>query len=275
MILNSTTSVDGCDEGIGTMTVTGAHGETTSAGRRVAGLLPTPQWLHRLEGSTPKFVDGLARVADVIVTDGALPSGLKALFAGAICAVKRDADLTRHFLGLAAAGGVPREYVEGASVGLLISRGVTPHGLFVAATDEAYGAPESRAEEQTVAVFDADVASASSYFREYFGFVPDYVELLGNHSARGLEGYFLMRESSLGETSLPARDMEMLLCAVNAAEYQARFVAIHARGARRAGATEEQLVEATLTAMPFAGVASWLPAAQGVLESRDAAGSPS
>lgn len=259
------------------MTTTGANEVTTPGGRRTAELLPAPPWLPRLEGSTPKFVEGLARVADVIVTDGALPAGLKALFAAAICAVKRDADLTHHFVARAAAGGVPREHAEGASVGLLISRGVTPHGLFVEATDHAYGleTPAPAVQDGPEAAFDADVPGAYSYFRKYFGFVPDYVELLGERVARGLEGYFLMRESSLGEMPLPSRDMELLLCAVNAAEYQARFVAIHSRGARRAGATEEQLVEATLTAMPFAGVASWLPAAQGVIESRDATSSTS
>lgn len=55
-----------------------------------------------------------------------------------------------------------------------------------------------------------------------------------------------------------------------------RFAGLRPRGvgerARRAGATEEQLVEAALVAMPFAGVASWLPAAQGVIDSRDVAG---
>lgn len=242
----------------------------TSGGQRIAGLLPEPSWLPRLEVSSPKFVEGLARVADVISTDGELPAGLKYLFAAAICAVKRDAALVDHFLAAAAEAGVTREHAEGASVGLLISRGVTPHGLFVEATDRAYGpvAAES-ADPAATAVFDADVPGAFAYFERYFGFVPDYVELLGERVAAGLEGYFLMRESSLGETPLPPRDMELLLCAVNAAEYQPRFVAIHARGARRAGASEEQLVEATLVALPFAGVASWLPAAQGVLESRD------
>jgi alkylhydroperoxidase/carboxymuconolactone decarboxylase family protein YurZ len=244
----------------------------TSGGRRIAELFPEPGWLPRLEGSTPKFVEGLARVADVIGADGALPAGLKALFAAAICAVKRDAELVDHFVAAAGKAGVPREHVVGASVGLLISRGVTPHGLLVAATDKAYGPePDGAAEERE---FTANVPGAFEYFRSYFGFVPDYVELLGDRVPGGLEGYFLMRESSLGETPLPARDMELLLCAVNAAEYQPRFVAIHARGARRAGATEEQLVEATLTAMPFAGVASWLPAAQGVLDSRDVQDDP-
>jgi alkylhydroperoxidase/carboxymuconolactone decarboxylase family protein YurZ len=239
----------------------------TPAGRRTADLLPDPPWLPRLEAGAPKFVEGLARVADVVTADAALPAGLKALFAAAICAVKRDGALVDHFLAAAADAGVPREHADGASVGLLISRGVTPHEIFVAATDRAYGpaAPPAPADGR----FHADVEGAYGYFRDYFGFVPDYVELLGERAGRALEGYFLMRQAALVETPLPARDMELLLCAVNAAEYQARFVGIHARGARRAGASEEQLVEAVLTAMPFAGVASWLPAAQGVIESRD------
>ncbi|WP_141566279.1 carboxymuconolactone decarboxylase family protein [Pseudonocardia sp. N23] len=246
---------------------------STSGGRRTAELVGEAPWLPRLEVSTPKFVEGLARVADVITTDGTLPVGLKALFAAAICAVKRDEALVGHFLAVAAKAGVPREHAEGASVGLLISRGVVPHGLFVAATDAAYGPAEhAPAGAGATDGFTADVPGAFAYFQQYFGVVPDYVELLGDRVGAGLEGYFLMRESSLGETPLPARDMELLLCAVNAAEYQPRFVAIHSRGARRAGATEEQLVEATLVAMPFAGVASWLPAAQGVIESRDVAG---
>ncbi|MGD9985911.1 carboxymuconolactone decarboxylase family protein [Pseudonocardia sp.] len=247
---------------------------STSGGRRTSELVGEAPWLSRLEVSTPKFVEGLARVADVITTDGTLTVGLKALFAAAICAVKRDEALVDHFLAVAAKAGVPREHAEGASVGLLISRGIVPHGLFVAATDAAYGPAEhAPAAADATDSFTADVPGAYAYFERYFGVVPDYVELLGDRVGAGLEGYFLMRESSLGETPLPAMDMELLLCAVNAAEYQPRFVAIHSRGARRAGATEEQLVEATLVAMPFAGVASWLPAAQGVIDSRDVAGS--
>lgn len=242
----------------------------TSGRRRVGELLPDPAWLAGLEATAPKFLEGLARVSDVVTADGALPSALKAVFAGAICAVKRDAALVDHFLAAAAKQGVPRAHVEGASVGLLISRGVTPHAMFIAALEQAYG-PAPERDVVPGGPHDADVQGAYDYFTGYFGFVPDYVELLGERAGPALEGYFLMREASLGETPLPPRDMELLLCAVNAAEYQTRFVAIHARGARRAGATEEQLVEAALTALPFAGVASWLPAAQGIIDSRDTA----
>lgn len=243
---------------------------TTPGGRRVREWLPATDWLPGLERSSPKFVEGLARVGDVIDADGALPRASKLLFIGAIAAVKRDADLADHFLAAAAEAGLPRDHAEGAAVGLLISRGATPHELVVRALERAY-VPAPVEAVPADREFGADVAGAYDYFTEYFGFVPDYVQLLGERAGPALEGYFLMREAALGETPLPRRDMELLLCAVNAAEYQARFVMIHARGARRAGATEEQLVEAALTALPFAGVASWLPAAQGILDSREPA----
>ena len=175
----------------------------TSGGRRTAEVVGDAPWLPRLEVSAPKFVEGLARVADVISADGTLPAGLKQLFAAAICAVKRDEALVDHFVAAAAKSGVPREHAEGASVGLLISRGITPHASFVAATDKAYGPVDpAAAEPGATAAFDADVPGAYAYFRRYFGYVPDYVELLGDRVAGGLEGYFLMRESSLAETPL-------------------------------------------------------------------------
>jgi alkylhydroperoxidase/carboxymuconolactone decarboxylase family protein YurZ len=51
---------------------------------------------------------------------------------------------------------------------------------------------------------------------------------------------------------------------VNAAEFATRFVGIHATGARNVGATEAEIVEAVVCAIPISGVASWLPGADGV-----------
>jgi alkylhydroperoxidase/carboxymuconolactone decarboxylase family protein YurZ len=234
---------------------------------RAAHWLPDAPWFPALCQGHPAFAEGMARVGDVITNDSALPARYKMLFAATISAVKRDHDLVGHYLSLAAAGGLPRNEAEGAGIGVLISRGVVPHRLLTEATDKIYGGkPENSApatERPT-----ADVASSLDYFTSYFGFVPDYVELLADRAPQALEGYFMMRQAALGGTELPDKIMELLLCSVNAAEYQARFVMIHARGARKAGASEEELVEACLTALPFAGVASWLPAADGIFQSR-------
>jgi alkylhydroperoxidase/carboxymuconolactone decarboxylase family protein YurZ len=77
-----------------------------------------------------------------------------------------------------------------------------------------------------------------------------------------------MRQWSLAENKLASKHVELLLCTVNAAEFSSRFVNVHATGARKAGATEAEIVEAVLCAIPVAGVASWLPGADGIMMGR-------
>lgn len=234
---------------------------------RIASWLPKADWPAELAERHPAFAEGFARVSDVITTDGAVAARYKLLFATAIAAVKRDRELVAHFAAAAADAGVTADEYDGACVGILISRGVTPHQLMAELRAEHYeGTPGPGAPPA-----EASVQATYDYFTSYFGFVPDYVELLGERVPKAAEGYFLMRDAALTGTRLDKQVMELLLCAVNAAEYQARFVMIHARGALKAGATEEALVESCLVALPFAGVASWLPAAQGILDAREPA----
>ena len=87
---------------------------------------------------------------------------------------------------------------------------------------------------------------------------------VADEAPRALQGYFLMREWALSENLLESKYVELLLCTVNAAEFSSRFVGIHAVGARNAGATETEIVEAVVCAIPISGVASWLPGADGV-----------
>ena len=74
--------------------------------------------------------------------------------------------------------------------------------------------------------------------------------------------------TSSAENLLDAKHVELLLCTVNAAEFSSRFVNVHANGARKAGATEAEIVESVICAIPVAGVASWLPGADGIMEGR-------
>jgi alkylhydroperoxidase/carboxymuconolactone decarboxylase family protein YurZ len=234
---------------------------------RIESWLPKADWPAELAERHPAFAEGFARVGDVISKDGHVAARYKMLFAAAISAVKRDRELVAHFAAAAAAAGVTADEYDGACVGILISRGVTPHQLMADLRAENYpGTPGPGAGPA-----EATVQGTYDYFTSYFGFVPDYVELLGEQAPKAAEGYFLMRDAALAGTRLDKQVMEMLLCAVNAAEYQARFVMIHARGALKAGATEAALVEACLVALPFAGVASWLPAAEGILKAREPA----
>jgi alkylhydroperoxidase/carboxymuconolactone decarboxylase family protein YurZ len=220
-----------------------------------------------LAAISPKFAEGYARIREVTDRDGACPAWAKALYMAAAGAVKGQSALVARELVRARALGLARADAEGAALAVLISRGEAAFATFAAAVRSAYGAGPSAAPPERLR-YDVTRDSALAHFRSYFGFVPAYVELMANEAPRALEGYALMREWSLGENRLAAKHVELLFCTVNAAEYAARFVGIHAKGARRAGASEAEIVEAVLCAIPIAGVASWLAVSDALLEGR-------
>jgi alkylhydroperoxidase/carboxymuconolactone decarboxylase family protein YurZ len=186
----------------------------------------------------------------------------------ASAAAARDQfDLLNREMGRARELGLSLTDARGAALAVMISRGEGVYATFTAAIDAAYG--EKIGEPDAAGPdFELDRQGCLDYFAEYFGSVPDYVELMADEAPRALEGYVLMRQWSLAENKLAAKHVELLLCTVNAAEFSSRFVNVHANGARKAGATEAEIVEAVVCAIPVAGVASWLPGADGIMMGR-------
>ena len=221
----------------------------------------------RIDAVSAKFAEGLARVREVTDTDGACKAWAKALYMAAAAAVKGHRDMLAAQLERSRDLGLELDVARGAALTVLISRGEAVYATFSAAVDEAFGetldaggGPEGE--------FSLDRQACLDYFEDYFGFVPDYVKLMADEAPRALEGYVLMREWSLAENVLPADHAELLLCTINAAEFSARFVNVHANGARRAGCSEAEITEAVVCAVPVAGVAAWLPGADGIMEGR-------
>ncbi len=221
----------------------------------------------QIDAVSPKFAEGLARVREVTDTDGACPAWAKALYMAAASAVKGHRRMLMGQMERSRDLGLELDVARGAALTVLISRGEAVYALFNSAIDETFGrtlgARSGDAEE-----FSLDRRACLDYFEDYFGFVPDYVRLMADEAPRALEGYVLMREWSLAENVLPAGHAELLLCTINAAEFSARFVNVHANGARRAGCSEAQITEAVVCAIPVAGVAAWLPGADGIMEGR-------
>lgn len=222
---------------------------------------------RELAAISAKFAEGFARIRDVTDREGACPAWAKALYMAAAAAVKRQPETLARELARARALGLALEAAEGASLAVMISRGESAYAAFAGELRHCYGSQAGTAPPERPS-FAVTRASALEYFRGYFGFVPGYVELMADEAPRALEGYVLMREWSLAENPLAAKHVELLLCTINAAEFSSRFVNVHANGARRAGASEAEIVEAVLCAIPIAGVASWLPGADGILEGR-------
>lgn len=215
-----------------------------------------------------KFAEGFARIREVTDTDGACPAWAKAMYMACAAAVRNQDTLLEREMGRARELGLTLSDARGAALAVLISRGEGVYAKFTAAIDAAYGEKVGQADEPSPE-FELDRQAALDYFTSYFGFVPDYIELMADDAPRALEGYVLMRQWSLAENLLDAKHVELLLCTVNAAEFSSRFVNVHANGARNAGASEAEIVESVLCAIPVSGVASWLPGADGIMEGRN------
>ena len=221
----------------------------------------------QIDAVSPKFAEGLARVREVTDTDGACPAWAKALYMASAAAVKGHRQMLMAQMERSRDLGLELDVARGAALTVLISRGEAVYALFNSAIDETFGETlqpgGGEADE-----FPLDRQGCLDYFEDYFGFVPEYVKLMADEAPRALEGYVLMREWSLAENVLDAGHAELMLCTINAAEFSSRFVNVHANGARRAGCSEAQITEAVVCAIPVAGVAAWLPGADGIMEGR-------
>jgi alkylhydroperoxidase/carboxymuconolactone decarboxylase family protein YurZ len=212
-----------------------------------------------------KFAEGYARIREVTDRDGACPAAAKALFMAAGAAVKGHRDVLARELARARSLGLSREHADGAALATLISRGEAVYAAFAAALDTCYGAGAAAAPGERPALA-VDRSAALAYFQRALGQVPGYVTALADGAPRALEGYVLMREWSLGENRLPTKTVELMLTTMNAVDYAVRFAGLHANSARRAGASEAEVVEALLCAVPIAGMPAWLTCAEAVFE---------
>jgi alkylhydroperoxidase/carboxymuconolactone decarboxylase family protein YurZ len=211
--------------------------------------------------ATPKAAAGMRRVREAVEAPSALDAGEKALIVACAAAARGDDQVVAESLARAREAGVTTERAWATPATLLLARGEPAAGRLATALLECYGPPPVAGSFE-----DLDREGALGYFGGYFGgTVPDRVALLAERAPAVFEGYALMHQAILREsTALPPVLAELILCAVNAAEYQTVYATIHADAARRAGAGEDEILEAMLAVIPIAGVAVW-PVAASVL----------
>lgn len=89
---------------------------------------------------------------------------------------------------------------------------------------------------------------------------------LAKASPEAFAGFALLHRGSLRPEGLEPRVRELLLCALNAADWQPVFLHTHAVAARKVGATPAQLVETVIATLPVAGLAVWSGAAEVLAE---------
>ncbi|MCL9998784.1 MAG: carboxymuconolactone decarboxylase family protein [Erythrobacter sp.] len=209
----------------------------------------------RLRQNAPKTVAGYRLFRTVIEQDGALPSAIKRFFLAAAACTKGYPEMAERELAAAAAAGLDLEHAASAMTILASSRGEGAAMRFGAVLARCYG---------SAALVDADTVpievakgEATANFLTYFGQMPPSLGKLMELVPTGADAYYLMREGTLSGTALPPAHAELLLVTVLAADYS-EWAAVHMDGARRAGASEAEIAEAVLCAVPVAGLSAWV-----------------
>jgi alkylhydroperoxidase/carboxymuconolactone decarboxylase family protein YurZ len=210
-----------------------------------------------LKQLAPFTRSGYALFREVIETDGALTAKLKCLLAAVAACNRGYRELAQAELARAARLGITLN--EAASGLILLSslRGEGAALAFDTLLRAVFPVPADAATEP--ALVRAEAGEAEANFKAYFGTVPPALATLLRLAPRGADGYFLMRRGTIDCNQLDRKSAELMLIAVLASDYSP-MAATHIRAARAVGATDEEMAEAILCAVPSAGIAAWMAA---------------
>lgn len=207
-----------------------------------------------LAGHAPFTLAGYAKFREVIEEDGAVPARRKALFAAVAAIDRRYPDLARRELARGVALGLP---LHEATAGLIVLSSLRGEGAaleFASLMAECFAPPAASREAGPPTVARGE---AEANFRQYFGTIPPPLAELIRLVPEAADAYYLMRRGSIDANPISAKDGELLLLTILAAGYSP-MAATHVRGARMAGATDQEIAEAVLCAVPSAGIAAWM-----------------
>ena len=212
---------------------------------------------------------GAERVAteriDAMAGSGRLPAGTVALCVAAVAAWKDEPVWLRVALGMAPRHGVAPAALRHVGSLLVLARGTCAERRYLAALAQLF--PDVAA--MAVSEGPGDGAGDPwAYFEAHFGSVPDRVRLLGELLPDEFVTYARRHAAALHSDVLDPAAAELVLCALNASDFQQEFLRIHVAGARRAGATEIEIAQAAYAATPFSGIAAWPAVAAAIVATR-------
>jgi 4-carboxymuconolactone decarboxylase len=212
---------------------------------------------EQVAGIAPEVAAGYAQVRAAIDHDGALPASFKALVCAVCSSVLGQLEPARRELARGRALGLSEREIAIAGVALLLGRGEVQTQRFI----DLAGGLEPAATPRPPSELEAE-----AYFLRYLGVeaLPARMAIMRRYVPEVFAGYQRMHHGVLAADPTATRSSEMLLVGVNAAQLQTRFISIHAATARKAGATDEQLVECVVCAIPSAGIAAWAAGAEGL-----------
>lgn len=207
-----------------------------------------------LNGHAPYTLAGYAAFRSVIDADGAVPAHMKALFASVAAIDRRHLVLARRELARGVGLGLTSTEATAGLIVLTSLRGEAAAADFASIVEKCF---DDLAVPEAQALPVAGEGEAKANFTAYFGTIPSPLAQLLRLSPKAADAYYLMRRGSIDANPLSPKYGELLLLTILAASYSP-MAATHVRGARNAGATDEEIAEAVLCAVPAAGVAAWM-----------------
>lgn len=205
----------------------------------------------------PYTVSGYRLFRQIIETDGAIPADMKALMV-AVAAVARGKDaLALTELERGAKLGMTIDQAVAGLIVLCSLRGEAAAMTFESLLAKVYGPAEEAAPVTQIAVAPDE---ARQNFESYFGQVPVPLQVMLDRLPLGADAYYLMRRGSIDANPLSPKHGEFLLLSILAADYSP-MTATHVRGARNAGASDDEIAEAFICGIPAGGIAAWMAAA--------------
>lgn len=207
-----------------------------------------------LRGYAPFTLAGFDAFRSVIDSDGAVPARLKALFAAVAAVDRRHLGLARREVERGVALGLTLKEATAGLIVLTSLRGEAAAVDFAVLLEDCYPDCAAPAPQDLPSAGEGE---AVANFTAYWGTIPTPLAQLLRLSPKAADAYYLMRRGSIDANPLSPKYGELLLLAILAAGYSP-MAATHVRGARNAGATDEEIAEAVLCAVPSAGIAAWM-----------------
>ena len=209
-------------------------------------------WIDTMCTFGPDAAFGFSYLMRGILSEGPLPPKIKHFMLFVVYVIKGYEPLAKlHAEAATRLGATPEEWHE-VMMTFVPSRGTMAYmegarilgsKMKSAVNDMSKEALPMESKEEII-----------SYFKEVFGTLPYYFEMLINHKPTILQAYFKMRSENLKEGALPQKYKELMLVCLNSVELYNWGIGVHARAALSSGATKEELLDAMTTAILGGGI---------------------
>ena len=209
-------------------------------------------WIETMSAFGPDATFGFSYLVRGILSEGPLPPKIKHFMLFVVYVLKGYEPLAKlHAQAATSLGATPEEWHE-VMMTFVPSRGTMAYmeGARILGLKKKPAANEIN--EDTLSMESKEEIIA--YFKEIFGVLPYYFEMLIQHKPTLLQAYFKMRSENLKEGALPQKYKELMLVCLNSVELYNWGIGVHAKAALGSGATKEELMDAMATAILGGGI---------------------